>query len=69
MPYVYNCDGYCESDDQRHDERPALTAEFNEEWFRTSQDAGPVASEYDEGDLITLCGACSKRLLVDEPEP
>lgn len=68
MTYVYNCDGYCGDDEQRHDERPALTAEFNEEWFRTTLDGGHVANEYDEGDLITLCGPCTRRLLLDEPE-
>lgn len=67
MTYVYNCDGYCSDDEQRHDERPALTAEFNEQWFRTSPNAGAVAADYNEGDLITLCGSCARRLLLDEP--
>lgn len=67
MPYTYECDGYCPEDQLHHDERPALTAEFNEQWFKTTPEAGHVANEYGEGDLITLCGPCTERLLLDEP--
>lgn len=66
MPYVYNCDGYCGADEQRHNDRPALTAEFNEQWFKTAEEAGLVANEYDPGDLVTLCGPCTRQLLLDE---
>jgi hypothetical protein len=65
MVYVYNCDGWCNGDDQRHNERPAFTAEFNEQWFRTAQSAGRVAQHFDEGDLVTLCGDCTEQLLLE----
>lgn len=64
MTYTYTCDGWCDGD--HHEERPAITAEFNQEWFRTTVEAGRVAQEYDEGELVTLCGPCTERLLIKE---
>jgi hypothetical protein len=65
MPYVYECDGFCDDVDPR-DERPALTGEFNEHLY----DATPLGDQlkqagYDVGDLVTLCPACTRELLTD----
>lgn len=63
MTYVYECDGWCDSD--VHDERPALTGEFNEEFYKTSPIGGYLSEQgYGMGDLVTLCGPCVERLLI-----
>jgi len=65
MTYIYECDGYCDTVD--HDDRPAFTAEFNQEFYRSTQIGGELAAAgYDEGDLVTLCGPCVRRLLLEE---
>ncbi|RKS83300.1 hypothetical protein BDK61_2643 [Haloarcula quadrata] len=64
MTYVYDCDGWC--DDDIHDERPALTGEFNEEFYKSTAIGGRLSEQgYDLGDLVTLCGPCVERLLIE----
>jgi len=64
MTYTFECDGWC--DDDVHTERPALMGEFNEGWFNSSR-AGGFLDEagYDPGDIVTLCGDCTHRLLCE----
>jgi|GEM_PF-1710069 hypothetical protein len=67
MTYQYNCDGFCNRD-TIYSGRPALTAEFNEEWYKSSRIGGQLHEhEYDAGDLITLCPECTRRLLIESP--
>lgn len=67
MTYHYECDGFCEPGTVR-ESRPALTAEFNEQFFRSSRIGGQLAEhEFDAGDLITLCPECTRRLLLEHP--
>lgn len=63
MTYIYDCDGWCNDDENPHHDRPALMCEFNERWFKSSSQAGQIAEEYDPGDVVTLCGDCVLRLL------
>ncbi len=64
MPFTYQCDGWC--DDEHHEDRPALTGEFNEEWYKTSAVGDHLAEQgYGPGDLVTLCGECVQRLLLE----
>lgn len=64
MTYQYECDGFCDADPV--DERPALTAEFSEQFIKATAEGGYVTDAgYSEGDLITLCPECTVRLLVD----
>jgi len=66
MTYIYECDGWCDGD--VHDERPALTGEFNEQFYKATRIGGQLAQAgYDVGDLVTLCGDCVHRLLLEEP--
>jgi hypothetical protein len=64
MPYTFICDGWC--DDAQHEGRPAITGEFDQDWFRSTPEAGRVSREYDEDELVTLCGDCTERLLLHE---
>lgn len=65
MPYVYQCDGFCDPDEVKQG-RPAITGEFNEQWFQSSSAGGQVAgANYDAGDLVTLCGPCVLQLLLE----
>jgi len=63
MPYQYRCDGWCK---RLHEGRPALTGEFSETFTRGTEAGGEVMTVYDEGDLVTLCPACTERLLLRE---
>jgi len=65
MPYNYECDGWC--GDDVHADRPALTGEFNEQFYRSTPIGGHLSEAgYAEGDLVTLCGQCVGRLLLEE---
>lgn len=65
MTYIYDCDGWCDTEDSVHDERPAITAEFNEEFYKSTQIGGELhEAGFDLGDLVTLCGPCTRRLLL-----
>ena len=64
MTYIYECDGFCDIVD--HENPPALTAEFSEQWFKTSTYGDHLkAAGYEPGDLVTLCGECARTLLID----
>jgi hypothetical protein len=66
MTYIFECDGWCE--DIETEGPPALTGEFSERWFKTSPHADALkALGFGPGDLVTLCGPCTRRLLADEP--
>lgn len=63
MPYVYQCDGFCETD--THSKRPALTGEFNEHWYNEGDAGDRLRQEgYEPGDLVTLCPKCVLELLL-----
>lgn len=71
MPYLYQCDGFCDADEEEpHDERPAFTGEFNEDWL---EDIDPAAGDrlkqagYEPHDLVTLCPDCVEELLIHRP--
>lgn len=65
MTYIFTCDGWCGS---VHHDRPALMSEFNESWFKSTRAGGELeAAGFSPGDVVTLCGACTERLLVAEP--
>jgi len=65
MTYIYDCDGWC--GESVHDERPALTGEFNEEFYKATRQGGEISEAgFDLGDLVTLCGDCTYRLLLEE---
>lgn len=65
MVYVYECDGWCDGEVYTEDP-PALTCEFSERWFKTSPHGDALrALGYTPGDLVTLCGDCTHRLLTD----
>ncbi|UHQ96481.1 hypothetical protein [Natrinema halophilum] len=67
MTYHYECDGFCEPQ-TIYRTRPALTAEFNEQFFESTRIGGQLAEhEFEVGDLITLCPECTRRLLIDFP--
>lgn len=67
MTYHYECDGFCKPGTIRSG-RPALTAEFNEQFFNSSRIGGVLAEhDYEAGDLITLCPECTQTLLVEHP--
>lgn len=64
MGYIYNCDGFC--DRVEIEERPALTCEFNENWY----DETPYGDElrqhgFEPGALVTLCPECTGKLLME----
>jgi len=61
MTYIFTCDGFCE---ETHEGRPALMGEFSEPWFKSTEAGGEVAELYDPGDIVTLCGPCTVRLLL-----
>lgn len=62
MTYDYSCDGWC---DDSYPSPPALMGEFSERWFNTTKEAGRIADHgFDSGDIITLCGSCTERLLT-----
>jgi len=62
MTYIFECDGWC--GETHTDDPPALTCEFSERWFKTSEHAAALKSlGYSPGDLVTLCGPCARRLL------
>jgi len=64
MTYQYSCDGFC--DGVPKDERPALTGEFNEQWFNTKRIGGDLKEfGFEPGDLITLCPDCTRKLLLE----
>lgn len=66
MTYIYECDGWCDGD--VHDDRPALTGEFSEEFMKSTELGGEISSlGYNATDLVTLCPDCLHRLLVREP--
>lgn len=67
MTYIYECDGFCEPRTEYRG-RPALTAEFNEDWFHQTR-YGDVLEQHDytAGDLITLCPECTQTLLIERP--
>lgn len=65
MPYIYTCDGFCEGTPE-NDERPMLTAEFNE-YLYDNRPIGDHLREagYSKGDLVTLCPDCVEELLIN----
>lgn len=64
MVYIYECGGFC--DQGPIDERPALTAEFNEDWYDSTPYGDQLRQHgYEPGDLITLCPDCTRRLLLE----
>lgn len=68
MTYTFDCDGWCGREGV--DARPALTGEFNEDWYKADP-AGDLLKDqgYRPGDLVTLCGDCVQRLLLEvQPE-
>ena len=66
MTYIYECDGWCDGIEKT--EPPALTGEFSERFFKTSAAADELKREgYTPGDLVTLCGGCTARLLTKIP--
>lgn len=65
MTYHYSCDGFCKPGTD-FQSRPALTAEFSDQFIKSTQAGGDVVEAgYDEGDLITLCPECTRKLLID----
>lgn len=65
MTYIFQCDGFCGGRVEK-ETRPALTAEFSEQWFKTSQYADYLKQQgYEPGDLVTLCGDCLHKLLIE----
>ncbi|WP_265112294.1 hypothetical protein [Halosolutus halophilus] len=67
MTYQYNCDGFC-NPETIYGGRPALTAEFSEEFIKASQAGGDVVEHgYEEGNLVTLCPECTRKLLTERP--
>lgn len=65
MPYFYQCDGFC--DGTEHEDRPALTGEFNEHWYDSSPAGDHLRQAgYEPEDLVTLCPDCVVRLLLEE---
>ncbi|OYR79341.1 hypothetical protein DJ84_18475 [Halorubrum ezzemoulense] len=65
MGYIYNCDGFC--DRVEIEDRPALTAEFNEDWFDDGAAGDRLRQAgFEAGDLVTLCPDCTERLLIHE---
>ena len=67
MTYHYECDGFCEPNTIRSG-RPALTAEFNEQFITSSRLGGDIIEHgYNEGDLVTLCPECAHQLLTQRP--
>lgn len=64
MTYIFECDGFCNEGPQNS--QPALTAEFSERWFKTTKYGDHLKDQgYEPGDLVTLCGECTRRLLLD----
>ncbi|GGO03554.1 hypothetical protein [Haloarcula pellucida] len=64
MTYHYECDGFCDHDGFRSG-RPALTAEFNEDWYDSTPHGDQLRQEgYEPGDLVTLCPDCTHELLT-----
>ena len=67
MTYHYECDAFCPPE-TIHSGRPALTAEFNEQFFKSSRIGGQLNEcDYDAGDLITLCPECTRTFLIERP--
>lgn len=65
MTYIYECDGFC--NEQRFEGRPALTAEFNEDWYNSTPHGDQLhQADYEPGDLVTLCPDCTQRLLLED---
>lgn len=65
MTYLYQCDGFCNDEDPFED-RPALTGEFNEDWYDSTPYGDQLRQEgYEPGDLITFCPGCVGQLLLD----
>ena len=64
MGYIYQCDGFCDTVD--HEDRPALTAEFNEHWYESTPAGDQLRqADYEPGDLVTLCPDCALSLLLE----
>lgn len=64
MTYIYECDGFCPGNPTKSP--PALTAEFSEQWYKTSEYGDHLKDhDYQPGDLVTLCGECARKLLID----
>jgi len=64
MTYIYECDGFC--NEGSFDGRPALTAEFNEDWYDSTPYGDQLRRQgYEPGDLVTLCPECTRKLLLD----
>jgi len=65
MTYLYECDGFCEHEGP-YQGRPALTCEFNEDWYESTPYGDQLRQlGYEPGDLVTLCGECTRQLLQD----
>jgi len=65
MTYRYECDGWC--GDGTYDGRPALTCEFNEDWYDSTPAGDHLRQRgYEPGDLVTFCGDCTTRLLCND---
>lgn len=63
MTYTFVCDGWCQA---HHDDRPALMGEFNEAWFKSTPEGGHLSDQgLSPGDIVTLCGSCTSRLLLE----
>lgn len=63
MPYIYTCDAWC---DETFEDRPALTAEFNEHWYNSTPSGDQLRQQgYEPGDLVTICPDCTRRLLLE----
>jgi hypothetical protein len=67
MPYLYQCDGFCDADgEEPRDGRPPFTGEFNEDWYDNTRYGDQLRQHgYEPGDLITLCPECTRELLLD----
>ena len=64
MGYIYRCDGFCNHGP--FNERPALTAEFNEQWYESTPFGDELRQHgYEPGDLVTLCPQCTMELLTE----
>lgn len=64
MTYIYECDGFCS--EPPFEGRPALTAEFNEDWYDSTKYGDQLRqANYEPGDLVTFCPECTRKLLID----
>lgn len=61
MGYTFDCDRCGEPG-----KMPALVCEFREDWFKTSELGGQLATaHYEPSDMVTFCGACTLTILTE----